>query len=170
MEIINWLNDNSGAVTGISSIITSLATVVLVVITGWYVRLTEKLKATYKPEVLVSIDYLERVIRGVFSMAVSVKNLGQGVARKVKFGGDISFSPCGNNPLQEIDFLKDGYDVLPPGGGGSCRISGALKPLSDFDAQRQTLVVITVTYEDSVKNKYADTFRFDFSDRILPSA
>ena len=70
MEIINWLNDNSGAVTGISSIITSLATVVLVVITGWYVRLTEKLKATYKPEVLVSIDYLEQVIRGVFCTAI----------------------------------------------------------------------------------------------------
>ena len=73
MEFINWLNDNSGAVTGIISIITALATVVLVIITWLYVRLTEKLKATYKPEVLISIDYFARIDLGEFSADVSVK-------------------------------------------------------------------------------------------------
>ena len=48
-------------------------------------------------------------------------------------------------------------------------MGGVIKSSNDFDARKQILVVITVTYEDSVNNKYADEFRFDFSDRILPS-
>ena len=58
---------------------------------------------------------------------------------------------------------------MAPGKGLACHMGGVIKSSNDFDARKQILVVITVTYEDSVNNKYADEFRFDFSDRILPS-
>jgi hypothetical protein len=164
---MEWLNVNSGALTAIGSIIAALATVALVGITGWYVWLTDKLKATYKPEIVVSVDYFpERNSR--YSMKMSVKNIGAGVARKVRFGGDLSFG-LSDIPFGEIDFLKDGIDTLVPEGGFSFSQSGSIEPSDDFNKQKLTPVVITVTYEDSVNNKYTDKFPFDFSERIHPS-
>ena len=164
---MEWLNANSGAITAIGSIIAALATVALVFITLWYVRLTDKLKATYKPEIVVSVDYLLRPT-GQYSMNMSVKNVGTGVARKVRFGCDLSFKVDGI-PLERIDFLKDGIDTLVPEGGFSFTQSGSIEPSDDLNRQKITPIVITVTYEDSVKNKYTDKFPFDFSERILPS-
>jgi hypothetical protein len=41
--MLNWLNDNSGAVQGVASAVTTIVTVVLTIATIWYVRLTSKL-------------------------------------------------------------------------------------------------------------------------------
>ena len=153
---MEWLDTNSKAIVGISSIITSLATVALVFITGWYVWLTEKLKATYKPNIVVSVDYVPKG-NGEYSMKTSIKNVGAGVARKVRFGGDLSFTLSGV-PFGEIDFLKNGIDTLVPEGGFSCIQSGYIKPSDNFNKQKPTPVVITVAYEDSVHNKYMDKF------------
>ena len=164
---MEWLNANSGALTAIGSIIAALATVALVFITGWYVRLTDKLKATYKPEIVVSVDYFPKRNSG-YSMNMSVKNVGAGVARKVRFGGDLSFG-LNDMPFGEIDFIKDGIDTLVPEGGFFFSQSGSIEPSDDFNKQKLTPVVITVAYEDSVNNRYTDKFPFDFSERILPS-
>ena len=164
---MEWLNANSGAITAIGSIIAALATVALVFITLWYVRLTDKLKATYKPEIVVSVNYLLRPT-GEYSMSISVKNVGAGVARKVRFGGDLYFGLNGIS-FGEVDFLKDGIDTLVPEGGFGHHQSGSIEPSDDFHNQKLTPVVITVDYEDSVNNKYTDKFPFDFSERIHPS-
>ena len=48
-SIIGYLNINSG-------LIVAIATIMLVGITWWYVRLTDSLlKATYKPQIVVSL-------------------------------------------------------------------------------------------------------------------
>ena len=164
---MEWLNANSGAITAVGSIIAALATVALVFITLWYVWLTDKLKATYKPEIVVSVEYLEQP-NSEYNFTVTIKNVGAGVARKVRFGGDLSFKVDGT-PLERIDFLKDGFDTLVPEGGVSYSQSGSIEPSDDFHKQKLTPVVITVTYEDSVNNKYTDTFPFDFSERVYPS-
>ena len=89
----------------------------------------------------------------------------------MRFGGDLSFRFGGSYSLEEIDFLKNGFDTLAPasGKGFTNRISGIIKPSNVFDVRKQTHAVITVAYEDSVRNKYTDEFRFDFSDRIYPN-
>ena len=105
--VINFLNLNNG-------IITAFATVLLAYITWRYVRLMktyvqltqenvrltqEMVENTYKPEVVVRL--LREGVRTVQTaptewtdkrtMILSIKNVGPGVARKIKFEGDFSF-------------------------------------------------------------------------------
>ena len=109
--MMDWLNANSGALTVI-------ATFVLVFVTGWYVHLTrELLKASYKPEVVVYLRASPTFILEnlqVNETTLCVKNTGQGVARKIEFGDNLSFAPYGGEPLESIGFLKNGIDALAP--------------------------------------------------------
>ena len=73
-EITNWLNSHSGVITGI-------ATVVLVFITGFYVYLTWcLLGSTNKPEIVVSLRFNETDMSDVM---LCIENIGTGAARDV---------------------------------------------------------------------------------------
>lgn len=62
---MEWLNDNSGALTVVS-------TFVLVIITGWYAYLTRKLVDTSnKPEIIIYL-LREKVISGLVSDSTAV--------------------------------------------------------------------------------------------------
>ena len=106
--IINFLNENSGAIT-------ALATVILVAITWWYVRLTKMmLKASNIPVVSLFLH------AGKSDITLCVQNIGIGFARDIKFTGDLSFKPI--NPLierdvtlEELEPFKSRIDYLAPG-------------------------------------------------------
>lgn len=168
---MEWLNDNSGALTVIS-------TFVLVIITGWYAYLTRKLVDTAnKPEVIVYL-LCEKVISGlvgenkldqsIFETTVttlSVENVGTGVARKIKFGGDLTFAPYGGTPLEQIGFLKRGISLLAPGQKIERNQVSRLTGSVDFS---QVPVDIDVTYEDLQGKEYSRSFTLDFSESDLP--
>lgn len=44
MEVIDWLNAHAGAITAIGTAAVAVATVVLVVITGYYAQVTRKMQ------------------------------------------------------------------------------------------------------------------------------
>ena len=74
--VIDFLNSNSGAIT-------ALATVILVAITWWYVRLTKMmLKASNIPVVRLFLH------AGEYDITLCVQNIGIGFARDIKFTGD----------------------------------------------------------------------------------
>ena len=91
-----------------------------------------------------------------------VENVGTGVARNVKFMGDLSRSVDGKTKLKEIGFVKNGIAVFGPGQNidhyffGTLEIPEALKPVP-FE--------LIVTYSDSSEHhKNRRTFRLDFSE------
>ena len=162
--IIDYLNKNSG-------LITAIATIVLVGITWRYVRLTQEyvrltdslLKATYKPQIFVSLRY--EVFVGSSGSSLHwqnfcVKNIGVGPARKVRFGGDLCFRTEKSPPLKEIGFIKNGIDALAPGQEMSERVK--IEFMSD---KEYPPVLITVTYEDSMSGDDNDEFTLDFNNR-----
>ena len=53
---------------------------------------------------------------------ICVKNIGVGPARKVGFGGDLSFKTKESTSLKEMGFLKKGIDALAPGQEESERV------------------------------------------------
>ena len=150
---MEWMNSNSGAITAIF-------TAVLAVVTIVYVWLTSRiLRAMNQPEIMVSLrpsgayEYIA-VLR--------VENVGTGVARNVKFMGDLSRSVDGKTKLKEIGFVKNGIAVFGPGQNvdhyffGTLEIPEALKPVP-FE--------LIVTYSDSSEHhKNRRTFRLDFSE------
>ena len=55
MSIIDFLNNNTGAVTALATIITALATVALAFLTARYVKLTSKLNKIHRPYIVYII-------------------------------------------------------------------------------------------------------------------
>jgi hypothetical protein len=140
-------------------IITGIATVVLVVITGVYVYFTWRLlKVTNQPEIVVSLRPHEAHINVVM---LYVENVGTGVARKVRFTGDLSSSFDGKTALSDIGFIKNGIDVLGPGQKIQHFLASALEK---WDLLNQASPEIIVTYKGPVKHKYKRTFHLNFAE------
>jgi hypothetical protein len=167
-SIIGYLNSNSG-------LIAAIATVVLVGITWRYVRLTDSLlKATYKPQIVVSL----RTYRGDrvdwYRQGICVTNAGVGVARKIEFEGDLSFSTGDGIPLDTIDFIRDGIDALAPGDERTRNITKDRTRKNESVRSIETdrpfrLVLVTVTYMDVLGVQYNDKFTLNFNDVSIPS-
>ena len=131
---MNWLNLNSGAITAI-------ATAVLVFITAVYVYFTYRiLRATNQPDITV---YLRPHEASVNVVVLWIENAGTGVARNVRFTGDLSLGFKSITLIKDIGFLKNGIDVLGPGQ----KIEHCLGSiLENPEALERAPFEITVTY------------------------
>ena len=144
---LKFLNDNSGAIT-------ALATVILVVITWWYVRLTKMmLKTSNTPVVRIFLHASES------SITLCVENIGTGFAQDIKFKGDLSFKPTqpSGATIGELNPFKDGIDYLGPGHKSETFLfhRGELTRLPNHTFP------ITVTYKDLAGFKDEKTFIFE---------
>ena len=149
---MDWLNSNSGAITGI-------ATVVLVVITGYYVYLTWRLlKASHTPEIAIFLRPHEVHIK---CLMLCIENVGTGPARGLRFQTDFSFKPDGKTPLEEISFLKNGITYFGRGQKIEHFLVSVVEKLDDL---KRSPLEITVTYRDSTNHKYEDSFHLDFGE------
>ena len=152
----------STIVIAAAAVITAGATIVLASISKRYVRLTGSLlKATYKPDVLI-FQHSKRHEKLYYIQSICVKNVGVGIARKIRFGGDLAFQTVKGSPLNEIYFIQKRIDALAPGQ----EISHAVTPLLDVKREDHNYppVWITVTYEDMVGEIYKGKFKLDFND------
>ncbi len=154
MEVINWLNENDGAVMGI-------ATAVLVVITGYYAYLTRRLlKASDTPEIAVSLRPHEAHVNAVM---LYLENIGTGAARNLQFVTSPSVIPNLDIPLEKIGFLSNGIAFFEP----KRKIEQFLvivRGKEKLNELRQTPLKITVTYEDSVNHRHERIFELDFGE------
>ena len=151
MNLISWLNANSGAITAI-------ATLILVGITGWYVYLTRQmLKVANTPVIRMFLH------NHGHSISLCVENIGTGFARNIQFAGDLSFKPTSWNdndrdkPLKELEPFKSGIPFL---GAGHKRE----RPISDtgeFWSLPKHAFDIIVTYNDLGIAKEKKTFSFE---------
>ena len=160
MEVITWLNSNSGAITAI-------ATAVLVVITGFYAWVTKKILeenqqmrlAFQKPIIAI---YLHSAITrtGYTSVCLFVENIGVGPAYDVNFTTDFSFSIGSNRTLADVRFLERGIRYLPPRKKRVHRLGNWSD--AGFPEVMKKQLEITVTYKDSLAEKYEEHFCLDF--------
>jgi len=154
MEIVNWLNANGGAIIG-------MAIIVLVGIAAYYAYLTRRLlRINNTPEIAISLRPHEAYLPCVM---LHIENIGTGAARDIRFRTDLSFTPDGEKPLEELGFLKNGIDYLGP----EQKIEHFLVSVADrFDELKKMPLEISVTYTDSVKlkRKHERSFSLDFSE------
>ncbi len=154
MGIINWLNTNDGVVIGI-------ATVVLVVIIGYYAYLTWRmLKANNTPEIAVSLRPHEAHIN---ALMLCIENIGTGAAQDLQFTTNLSTIPNLDIPLEKIGFLMNGITFFEPGR----KIEQLLVIVigkEKLNELRQTPLQITVKYKDTVNRKHENAFHLDFGE------
>ena len=166
MEVINSLNTNSGAITGIAAMITAFATVVLVGITGFYAWVTKKMLEenrqmhldAQKPQIAI---YLLPDVRDETSVCLCVENIGVGPAYDVKFTTNLSFSLPGNHLLgQQVPFLGRGIRYLPPRKIRKVLLGSGLN-LGMRELMQKQLEIAAV-YKDSMRKKCKKSFCLDF--------
>ena len=137
MDWLNLLNSNSGAITAIFTAVLAFVTIV-------YVWLTSRILRTMnQPEIMVSLRPHETY--GYFAI-LRVENVGTGVARNVRFTGDLSRSFDGRTQLKEIGFVKNGIAVFGPGQNINHHFFGTLE---NPEAQKPDPFELIVTYMDS---------------------
>ena len=144
MSIISWLtafieflNSNNGIITALATALLAYITCRYVRLMKTYVQLTEKnvqmtqetVENSYKPEIVLRL--LRKGTRSVriapteftekSTFILSVKNVGPGIAYKIKFQGNLSFQPYKSEyhkseySLKSINFLRNGIDQLVAG-------------------------------------------------------
>ena len=162
------IQEISTIVIAATALITAIATGLLAYITRKYVTLTQDmLENSYRPEVVVRLLLTGEYYDSLPILTLSAKNVGPGVARKVRFEGYRSFNPdkVDKPPLKRVYFLNDGIDRLVP---GEERISNSDLPGFPPNDLNKFQVTITGTWEDSKGKKYCEDFHLNFADPNLP--
>ena len=161
---MDWLNDNNGTLIVI-------AIFLLVFITGWYIHLTKQLlKALGKPEIVVYLRASEiskyRSRAPAYVVQCCVKNVGAGVARKIRFGGDLVVQDdlfINGSLLKSVSFIEDGIDTLVQGDERTCQAG-----YEEQYESRELRLTVTAVYEDSMGNSFEGKFPLNFRDPTLP--
>ena len=147
----------------------------LMIFTGILMRLTYKMlqetkravDETYRPEVVVCLrsETPPKKASYYFKILFCVQNSGTGAARKVRFEGDLSFK-LQDISLDEIEFVKNGIDVLVPGEILSKTIFLGNKPFhhQEFFEISESRAKINVAYENMNKKGYSQDFTLDPSE------
>ena len=139
MEVIKWLDSHNGLVT-------AAATIVLTIITGFYVYLTRHLlKATTTPKIAIYLRTEE-----THSAKLYVENIGTGIAENIRFEGiDPRFDLSPDFSLKEVGFIKNAIKYLAPGHRHECYMirGGSMQCY----IETQEPFKITVTYKNPWK-------------------
>ena len=162
--MIDWLNDNNGTLIVITIFL-------LVLITGWYIYSTRQfLKALCKPEIVVYLRAAEvskyRSRAPAYRVQCCVKNVGTGVARKIRFGGDLVVKDdlfINGSLLKSVSFIEDGIDTLVQGDERTCQAG-----YEEQCESRKLRLTVTAFYEDSMGNSFEGKFPLNFRDPTLP--
>ena len=118
------------------------------------------LKTLGKPEVVVYLRASEvlkyRSRPPAYVVQCCVKNVGAGVARKIRFGGDLVVKDdlfIHGSLLKSVSFIEDGIDALVQGDERTCQVG-----YEEQYESRELRLTVTVVYEDSMHNLFEDKF------------
>ena len=158
----------STIVIALSAFVTAGATIVLAIITYWYVKATERyvkianetFRASDTPKVQVSLINQMRS-PDVWTVDFCVQNIGTGFAYDIKFTGDLSalHPQTSRQALAEYPIIKNGISHLGP--GKRYQIPIIWKDLK-LDPPERTFNV-SVMYRDSTGTKHKEAYCLDFT-------
>lgn len=157
--VFNFLNTNSGAFSAI-------LTAALIIITGWYVRLTKRMVEETKsirqkqsaPD--IAVFYRNRS-DSVNVINLIIKNFGYGAAYDIKFTVNPDFIYRTGAKISEINLFKNGLYYLPPGEERSIFLTILFnKAMTD---QCKNLD-IHVVYTDEDEKSYQADYKVDLTE------
>ena len=158
VEVMDWLNANSGAMT-------ALSTAILVVVTIAYVYLTHRLvretKAAREMAMLPSLTVTAEV-HEVYPYVINfrVENIGGGTAHNIRLQSNRSFMVEDRDPLNTLGLFTHGIPMLGP----SRKIESFLVYASSLNREHlnESLKVIAKYTDATGRHKFEETFEIDF--------
>ena len=158
IDIWSWINANSGAITGLSTVVLVAITAIYVVLTRDMLKESRKHRhAASRPEVSVCVVQ-HPFATGFLNMVV--ENIGQTPAFAVRLVPSTSFSISRNSDLQDLGLVQNGISVLAP----HQKIEFFLRStFDDFEELMSTQLDMAVTWEDRSGERFERTcpIRFD---------
>ena len=94
-------------------------------------------------------------------VSLIIKNIGNGVARNIKFKiiKDINYS--NGNPLSEIGIFNKNLDFFPPNNTNRYIL---LSLAEDYEIRSKDYIEFEITYDDAIKTNKSQKFKLDFKD------
>jgi len=147
------------------NIITACTTVILAIITYFYLLETKKMRITTQemlkvsntPEIQISLYRIQSWREHTLNLCI--QNRGTGFAYDVKFDGDLSSVEFSYNTLADNEIMKNGISCLGPGK----RYQIPLFRGYDQGDLPTSLLNIDATYMDSANACHVKTFPLDFT-------
>ena len=139
--------------------VTAFATVVLVIITGYYAYENRQMRLdAQKPKIAIApycfVDQTRRTL-----ICLHIENIGPGPAYDVQFETDANFRLDTWISLGDIYIFKNGINYLKPGGEKNCAITR-----NELERQKETPLKFDVTYKDRRNKEYSESFDIDFNE------
>ncbi|MGA2363777.1 MAG: hypothetical protein ABSG73_15155 [Candidatus Aminicenantales bacterium] len=149
-QAINFLNQNSGAILALTTIIYAL-------ITSRMLYETKKMRQSQtEPDVFITVQPQEgaRVI-----LNLVIQNIGLGAAYDLRFKVEPDIKLRSGKNLSDINFMKHGFRYLAPKQKLECFIASSME-----EAQKKENILreITVYYRNKNEKSYEATFVLDF--------
>jgi hypothetical protein len=158
---INFLKTNSGVILAIATLVYMLITGFYALITSWMLYETKKMrKFQTEPYIFINVQPVERAR---YFKNIVIQNIGHGPAYNLKFKiePDIVLTP-GHN-LSEINMMKQGFRYFAPNQREECLI---VSSIDEAKKKEKTLYEMTVTYGKEGNKHYKHTFVLDFTEYV----
>lgn len=157
--VLEFLNQNSGALAVVFSAVVAIATVVYVFSSWKLVKETRKMrKFQTEPHISVNIQPREEWINFIDMI---VENIGLGPAYNVKFEVDPDFEYEKGKVLSELGFMKNGLKYLAPAQKFRFFLTDMVE---DSEEKAKKTFKINITYEDNTGKIHKDKYEIKFSE------
>jgi len=162
-NLIQFLNQNSGALTVVFTAVVTISTVVYAVLTAVLVSETKKMREVQtEPKIQITLRPLESAINIV---RLHIKNIGLGPAENLKFtptvvsGGEAAEKLL--NEFTESNFFKTGLKYFGP---GQETYSHYTQMTKDHEQKIQSVLLFEMEYKSATGKKYCEKTVIDMSE------
>jgi hypothetical protein len=160
MDLLGWLEANSGAIAGIYSLVLTVITACYAYLTWRLLKESQEMRlAAARPELAIYTTPYE----GAMSLVMlRLENVGRGPAYNLRLTTNIDFRPEGRRTaLRDIGLFRKGLGYFAPGQ----RIEHFLvSMIGKLEELKKTPLEITAVYNDSAGQEYSRTFTIDFGE------
>jgi len=162
-EILDFLKQNSEALTVIFTAVVTLSTVVYAILTGLLVSETRKMREVQtEPKIHITIDSFEFAIHII---RLNIQNIGLGPASDLQFepavieGGESAKKLLGE--FTESNFFKTGLRHFGP---GQNIYSTYTQTTEDFEGKSSSILSFKLSYKSATGKKYTEEIILDMSE------
>jgi len=162
-EILQFLDQNSGALTVIFTAVVTISTVIYALLTGILVLETRRLRQVQtEPRIQITVDGFDFTVNIV---RLSISNIGQGPARNLRFSTSvISGGESAEKLLAEFtssNFFRTGLRYFGP---AQHIYSGYTQVNVDYEGKSNSILSFKVSYENLNGQKYEEELLVDMAE------
>ena len=159
--MIDWLNNNAGALNAVFSLVVAISTVFYAILTRQLVRETKTMReAQTQPVMSVRVQSHEDFLHVAM---LHIENIGAGPAYNVRFSVNPDFELRPGTGLSSTGIFQHGIKFVAPRQVHQqvlCNLIGQAEEIAKADSRFQ--FTISVSYEDLHKKQHEAVFPVDF--------